>query len=118
MPTDCAGYDYWPYGYQFAVPYLNGVTAATLTEQQVTRNTTYFLGSNDTSTTGTLNTSDCQATLLGSNRVIRGENMLTYMETFYQTTHNHRNIIVPNVAHDANGIFNSAEFKQFMMDFQ
>ncbi len=118
VPTDCEGYDFWPYGFQFAVPYLNDVTSATLEEQQVTRNTTYFLGGNDTSTTGTLNTSDCQATLLGSNRVARGENMFTYMETFYQTTHNHRKIIVPNVAHDANGIFNSMEFKQFIMDFQ
>ena len=116
-PTDCVGYTYWPYGSEFAVSYLDGVSATILTEQQVSRNTIYFLGSDDTSTTGTLNTTDCQATLLGSNRFNRGENMFHYMETFYSGSHNHRKIIVPNVAHDANGIFNSQEFKQFIMEF-
>ena len=117
-PMDCAGYTYWPYGYEFAVSYLDGVDAATLTAQQVSRNTIYLLGSDDISTTGTLNTTDCQATLLGSNRFARGENMFTYMETFYTSTHNHRKIIVPNVAHDANGMFNSSEFKQYVMEFE
>ncbi|AEM69585.1 hypothetical protein Murru_0534 [Allomuricauda ruestringensis DSM 13258] len=117
-PMDCTGYDYWPYGYEFAVPYLDGVDAGTLTEQQVSRSTIYFLGSDDTSTTGTLNTTDCQATLLGSNRFNRGSNMYEYMETFYPSTHNHREVIVPNVGHDANGIFNSSEFKQYVMEFE
>ena len=117
-PMDCAGYDYWPYGYEFAVPYLDGVDATTLTEQQVSRNTVYFLGGDDTSTDGTLNTTDCQATLLGSNRFNRGENMFQYMETFYPTDHNHRKIIVPNVAHDGNGMFNSPEFKDYLLEFE
>ena len=117
-PMDCAGYTFWPYGYEFAVSYLDGIDAATLTQQQVTRNTIYLLGSDDTSTTGTLNTTDCQATFLGSNRFARGENMFTYMETFYTSTHNHRKIIVPNVAHDGNGMFNSEEFKQYVMEFE
>lgn len=117
-PTDCTGYDYWPYGYGFAVPYLDGVDATTLTQQQVSRNTVYFLGSDDTSTEGTLNTTDCQATLLGSNRFNRGEHMFQYMETFYPTDHNHRRIVVPNVAHDGNGMFNSPEFKDYFLEFE
>lgn len=117
-PTDCSGYTSWPYGYEFAVPYLDGIDASTITNQLVSRNTTYLLGANDTSTTGTLNTTDCQATLLGSNRVKRGENMFTYMETFHSATHKHKKIDVPGVGHDANGMFNSSEFKQFIMDFQ
>ncbi|MBO0343476.1 Ig-like domain-containing protein [Flagellimonas profundi] len=117
-PMDCEGYDYWPYGYEFAPPYLDGIDAATLTQQQVARNTIYLLGGNDTLTTGTLNTSDCQATLIGSNRLKRGKNMYLYMETFYPTENNHREIIVPNVGHDGNGMFNSSEFKQFILEFE
>lgn len=116
-PTGCSGYNFWPYGYEFSVPYLDGIEQQVITEQQVTRNTTYLLGSNDT-TNFLLNTTDCQATLLGSNRVKRGENLLLYMQTFYSATNNHDKIIVNNVGHNANGMYNSPEFKQYLVDRQ
>ena len=115
-PNNCSGYNFWPYGYQFSVPYLDGIEESIITGQQVTRNTTYLLGSNDTSTTGSLNTSDCQATLLGSNRVMRGENMHLYMQTFYEGTNNHEKIIVNNVGHNGYNMYNSTEFKQYIMN--
>jgi hypothetical protein len=117
-PTGCSGYNFWPYGYEFSVPYLEGIEQSVITEQQVTRNTTYLLGSNDTSTSGSLNTTDCQAILLGENRLKRGENMYLYMQTFYGATNNHEKIIVNNVGHDANGMFNSSEFQQYIIDNQ
>ncbi|UOB18541.1 Ig-like domain-containing protein [Abyssalbus ytuae] len=117
-PTDCNGYNYWPYGFEFAVPYLDGTDANTISNQMVTRNTVYFLGTDDTSTSGSLNTTECQATLLGSNRFTRGENMFSYMERFYGATHKHKKIIVQNIGHDGDGMFNSPEFKQFMLEFQ
>jgi len=116
-PSSCSGYTLWPYGYEFSVPYLDGIEQSVITEQQVTRNTTYLLGSNDT-TNFLLNTTDCQATLLGSNRVKRGENLLLYMQTFYGGTNNHEKIIVNNVGHNANGMYNSPEFKQYLVDHQ
>ena len=114
IPTDCSGYTNWPYGYDNAISYINGVDASTLTDQQVLRNTTYFLGSNDTFTEGSLNTTDCQATLLGSNRVTRGENMFLYMQTFYESTNQHQKITVDNVGHNAEEMFNSPEFKEYL----
>lgn len=116
-PSNCSGYTFWPYGSEFSVPYLEGVDQSVITEQQVTRKTTYLLGSNDT-TDFLLNTTDCQATLLGSNRVKKGENLLLYMQTFYSTTNNHDKIIVNNVGHDGNGMYNSSEFKQYLIDRQ
>ena len=116
-PTGCSGYNFWPYGYEFSVPYLDGIEQQVITEQQVTRNTTYLLGSNDT-TDFLLNTTDCQATLLGSNRVKKGENLLLYMQTFYSATNKHDKIIVNNVGHNANGMYNSPEFKQYLIDHQ
>jgi hypothetical protein len=117
-PSSCPGYNFWPYGYEFAVPYLNGVGQSVLTEQQVNRSTTYLLGSNDTTTAGTLNTADCQATLSGTNRLKRGENMYLYMQTFYRATNNHEKIIVNNVGHDGSSMYNSSEFKQYIIDHQ
>ena len=113
-PTDCSGYNFWPYGFDFAIPYLNGIDKATILEQQISRNTTYLLGANDTSTSGTLNTTDCAAILLGSNRFKRGENMFRYIETFYNGQHDHHKIIVPNVGHDGEAIFSSPEFKAYL----
>lgn len=118
IPSNCSGYTYWPYGYGFSVPYLDGVEQSVITEQQVTRSTTYLLGSNDTSTVGSLNTSDCQATLLGSNRLKRGENMYLYMQTYYPANNKHNKILVNNVGHNGNAMFNSPEFKQYLIDHQ
>jgi hypothetical protein len=117
-PSTCLGYTFWPYGFEFSAPYLDGIAQSVLTEQQVTRSTTYLLGSNDTSTTGSLNTADCQATLLGSNRLKRGENMYLYMQTYFGATNKHQKIIVNNVGHDGNAMYNSTEFKQYLTDNQ
>lgn len=110
-PTDCTGYNYWPYGYEFAPAYVDGKTQEDLLQQQVSSNTIYLLGTNDTVTEGTLNTTDCAATLLGSNRLERGRNMFTYFETFYASENNHEKIEVEGVGHDASAMFNSNEFK-------
>ncbi len=115
-PSTCSGYNFWPYGYEFAVEYLNGIEKTTVAEQQISRNTIYLLGENDTSTTGTLNTEDCAATLLGSNRFKRGENMFRFMDTFYNGQNDHHKITVPNVGHDGEAMFNSPEFKTFLLE--
>lgn len=112
-PTDCTGYDFWPYGYTTAPAYLDGMTQEDLLQQQISRNTIYLLGTNDIQTEGTLNTTDCAATLLGSNRLERGRNIFNFFETFYPEN-NQEVIEVPNVGHDANAMFNSTEFKEFL----
>lgn len=112
-PTDCTGYDFWPYGFETAPSYLDGITQENLLQQQISRNTVYLLGLEDTATDGTLNTTDCAATLLGSNRLERGRNIFNYFETFYPEN-NQEQIEVPNVGHDAEAMFNSTEFKEFL----
>lgn len=112
-PTDCTGYDFWPYGYETAPGYVNGMTQKELLQQQISRSTIYLLGTDDTQTEGTLNTTDCAATLLGSNRFERGRNIFNFFETFYPEN-NQEFIEVPNVGHDANAMFSSEEFKEFL----
>ncbi|MDX1545058.1 MAG: Ig-like domain-containing protein [Christiangramia sp.] len=113
-PTDCTGYDYWPYGFEFAPAYIDGMTKEDLLQQQISRNTVYLLGTNDTQTEGTLNTTDCAAILLGSNRLERGRNIFTYFETFHSAENNHQKIEVEGVGHDASAMFNSDGFKQLI----
>ena len=114
IPADCTGYVYWPYGFEFAPAYTDGMTQEDLTQQQVSRNTVYLLGTNDTQTSGTLNTSDCAAVLLGSNRLERGRNIFRYFETFYAAENDHQKIEVEGVGHDASALFNSSEFKDLL----
>ena len=44
--------------------------------------------------------------------------MYLYMQTFYGATNNHEKIIVNNVGHDANGMYNSSEFKEYITENQ
>lgn len=112
-PSDCTGYDFWPYGYETAPSYVSDMTEEDLLNNQISRNTIYLLGTDDTNTEGTLNTTDCAATLLGSNRLERGRNIFNFFETFYPGN-NQELIEVPNVGHDANAMFNSEEFKEIL----
>ena len=112
-PADCTGYDFWPYGYETAPAYVDGMTMEDLLQQQISRNTIYLLGTDDTQTDGTLNTTDCAAILLGSNRLERGRNIFTYFETFYPDN-NQEKIEVPNIGHDGDAMFNSDEFKDLL----
>ncbi|MDR5591905.1 Ig-like domain-containing protein [Christiangramia sp. SM2212] len=112
-PTDCTGYNFWPYGYETAPAYVDGMTQDDLLQQQISRNTIYLLGTDDTNTEGTLNTTDCAATLLGSNRLERGRNIFNFFETFYPDN-NQEKIEVPNIGHDGNAMFNSEEFKEVL----
>lgn len=114
-PTECTGYDFWPYGYETAPSYVDGMTREDLLQQQISRNTIYLLGTDDTQTDGTLNTTDCAAVLLGSNRLERGRNIFNYFETFYPDN-NQEVIEVPNTGHDANAMFNSDEFKNLISE--
>ncbi len=112
-PTSCSGTDAWPYGYEFAPSYLDGVEKNTLVQRLGSMNAVLFHGENDTSTSGTLNTNDCQAVLLGSNRLERGRNYNNYLNTYFQGN-NTDFVIVPNAAHDAATMYSSEEFKDYL----
>jgi len=109
-PSGCAGYEVWPFGYSAIPPYLQGVSKADFNDRFVNRSIHYQLG-NGSGADPTLNTTDCEATLLGSSRYQRGENMYRYMELVYPGTHNHNKIVVPGVSHNGSQIYQSTEFK-------
>lgn len=112
-PTGCFGFDNWPFGYKVTPPYLTNMSETTFNNQFVNRSIHYLLGSgagNDSA----FNTSDCSATLLGSSRFQRGENMFRYMELAFSGTHNHTKTVVPGVAHNGSQIYQSNQFKALL----
>ncbi|MBL7471416.1 Ig-like domain-containing protein [Robertkochia sediminum] len=112
-PANCGGYTSWPYGYDYAPAYLDGVEKNEVVQRLSAVNMTLFHGENDTSTTGTLNTDDCAAVLLGSNRLERGKNYNNYLNTYFSGNHTEL-ITVPNAAHDAGAMYGSSAFISYL----
>lgn len=113
-PTSCNGYDFWPFGFDLIPDYLSTMTETTFNQRFASRSITYLLG-NGTAADPTLNTNNCSATLLGSNRYQRGENMFRYMELVYPTN-NHAKTVVNGVSHDGSAIYQSATFRALLVD--
>lgn len=114
MVTGCPGYNNWPYGHNQFPAHLGGITENEAESNLIGNNVLYLLGTNDVVTTGTLNTTDCEAVLLGENRLKRGENMFRLIQTFYADLHQSEKILVNGIGHDSNGMFQSAEFKSWL----
>lgn len=112
--NNCTAFNHWPLGFVNPPSYLNGITEATVDAQVVGREITYLLGTNDVSTTGTLNTTDCEATLLGQNRFKRGENIFRLMETNYTNTQQNEKVTVNGVGHDGQAMYQSTEFRTWL----
>jgi hypothetical protein len=112
-PAGCFAYNRWPLGYEGAVNYLSTFDENTLNDQFISRKVTYLLG-NGSGPDPSLNTSDCDATLLGSTRFKRGENMFSYMENFHSTEHNHQKVIVEGIGHNGQGMYASPEFRSLL----
>ncbi len=112
--NNCNAFNQWPLGAVGLPAYLTGATEATLRQQMTEREITYLLGTDDVVTTGTLNTSDCEAVLLGENRFRRGENIFLLMETFYTDTHVHEKVLVEGVGHNAQEMYQSSAFRAWL----
>jgi hypothetical protein len=114
-PTGCAGYGIWPFGFNVAPEYLAGVSETNFNQKFITRPITYLLG-NGTASDPTLNLNNCSATLLGSSRYQRGENMFQYMELVYGATHNHSKTIANGITHNGSAIYQSSTFRTLLMN--
>ena len=115
LPANCSGINFWPFGFEAVPAYVGALDKETFNAQFISRNITYLLG-NGNGSDGSLNTSDCEANLLGSSRYIRGENMFQYMGEKFGTSHGHKKIIAQGVAHDGFKIYTSPEFKALITD--
>ncbi len=115
-PAGCPAFNFWPLGFVNPPEYLSGVGEEVVDQQLIRRKVTYLLGSSDTVTSGTLNTSDCEAVLLGSNRFKRGEHIFSLMESRHNGVHNHRKVVVDGVGHDAQAMYQSSAFRSLLRE--
>ncbi|MCB0586470.1 MAG: Ig-like domain-containing protein [Phaeodactylibacter sp.] len=115
-PAGCPAFNHWPLGFVDPPDYLSGVEENTVDQQIVERQVVYLLGSSDTSTSGTLNTADCEAVFLGSNRFKRGEHLYSLMQANHSDAHNSRKIVVNGVGHDAQAMYQSMAFRTLLRE--
>jgi pimeloyl-ACP methyl ester carboxylesterase len=113
-PGNCTGYSFWPLGYDFAPEYVAQLSLESINQQFAERSVHYLLG-NGSGADGSLNTADCSATLLGSTRYKRGENMYAYMQERFPG-HNHKKVIVEGIGHDGQGMYGSSEFMSLLQE--
>jgi len=114
VPTDCGSYDFWPFGFNSLPNYLANTAEATLNNQLTNRSVYYLLG-NGNQSDPSLNTSDCGATLLGSTRYQRGENMFYFINQKFPDNNSNR-IIVNGIGHNGQAMYQSTEFRQLLGD--
>lgn len=114
-PVGCSAYQLWPLGFTTTPPYLSGTTKDNFNTRFVNRSITYLLG-NGNQSDPTLNTTNCENTVQGSTRYLRGENMFRYMELVYPAAHNHAKKIVSGIGHDGSGMYQSSEFKSLLTE--
>lgn len=112
--SGCSAFNHWPLGFVNPPSYLDGISKATVDERITTRQVTYLLGNQDVVTTGTLNTSDCEAVVLGENRFRRGENIFRLLETNFATTQQSEKVVVDGVGHNGQNMFQSTEFVNWL----
>jgi hypothetical protein len=112
IPSNCNGLRFWPFGYELAPAYVNVLDKTAFDERFVNRSITYLLG-NGSGSDNDLNTTDCEAVLLGSSRYQRGENMYLYMGLKFPS-HNHKKTIAQGISHNGSAIYTSPEFKTLL----
>lgn len=108
-PEGCLLFNSWPMGSNNLPAYLSGSSSTDLNDQFLSRKITYFLG-NANDSDPTLNTSACEATLLGSTRFIRGENAYRHTQDYFSEGNNHEKVIVNGIGHDGQGMYQSEDF--------
>ncbi len=115
-PSSCSGYDIWPLGFRTIPPYLSSTSQQKVNQQFLDRDLTYLLG-NGSGNDGSLNTSECRATLLGSSRYQRGENMISYLNKAFPNQHNHRKVVATGITHDGSRMYQTPAFRNLLQEF-
>ena len=99
IPGTCAGYDDYKYGLRDLNTYMGRVGEAQLRDNLFSRATYYLSGEDDTSTSGSLDTS-CSGNVQGVNRRERYQNYRAHAELFEAWTESEF-ISVPGIGHSS-----------------
>src|SRR5947209_17169205 len=109
LPKSCPGYNDYKYGLERRNAYLSILNDEQIRRQYISRRVTYLLGNADVDQDENLER-DCAANVQGDNRFQRGLLYYSFMRTFFPAA-KHDMVIVPEVGHDHDAMFNSAQGK-------
>jgi hypothetical protein len=104
----CPGYDRWKYGVTGSPPYLAGENAAALEAAYAARDVVYLPGAGDDDPNHPALDKSCMGEAQGPNRYARGRAYFRYLQLRHPTGLTHRLMLVPDVGHDSDGMFNSS----------
>jgi pimeloyl-ACP methyl ester carboxylesterase len=105
----CPGYNDYKYGLERRNEYFNVLNDEQIREQYTNRRVTYLLGSADIDRDDDFET-DCAANVQGDTRLQRGRLYYSVMRMFFPLAP-HAMVIVPQVGHDHDAMFNSTQGK-------
>jgi pimeloyl-ACP methyl ester carboxylesterase len=109
LPESCPGYNDYKYGLERRNEYCSILSDARIRHQYIGRRVTYLLGSADVHQGDDLETV-CAANVQGRHRFERGRFYYSAIRTFFPSAQ-HDMIIVPEVGHDHDAMFNSTQGK-------
>ncbi|MGH3429459.1 MAG: hypothetical protein ACRDQZ_18145, partial [Mycobacteriales bacterium] len=105
----CPGYNDYKYGLERCNEYFSVLNDEKIRQQYTSRRVTYLLGSADVDQDNDFEM-DCAANAQGDTRLQRGRFYYSFMRTFFPSAQ-HDMVIVPEVGHDHDAMFNSAQGK-------
>ena len=114
----CADVNRWRYGFTDPVAYVQG-EAKTLEQRYLTRRVIYLLGGADVDPHHAALDKTCMGEAQGANRLERGNAYFAHVTKrakMQNITLRHTRIEVPNIAHDADRMFNSTCGKAALFD--
>jgi hypothetical protein len=106
--SSCPTYDRWKYGMTGLPGYLAGKDAAALEAAYASRDVFYLLGADDDNPNDRSLDKSCMAEAQGPYRYARGLAYFRYLQGRRPAGLAHRLLRVPDVGHNADGVFNSS----------
>jgi hypothetical protein len=104
----CPAYDRWKYGMTELPAYLAAEDPAALEAAYAARDVVYLLGTGDDDPNHPALDKTCMAEAQGPNRYARGLAYFGYLQRRRPAGLAHRLLLVPDVGHDSDGMFNSS----------
>ena len=109
LPESCPRFNEYRYGLENRNEYMTALSDEQIRQQYTTRHVTYLLGSADIYQNHKIDKS-CMAKAQGDNRFERGQFYYSTIHTLYPTAP-HILVVVPDVGHDHDAMFNSTQGK-------
>lgn len=112
--TSCPGYNHYPKGLENLDTYARRVGAERILDNMMHRDVVILLGEKDTRVDDPYLDLGCAADMQGAERLERGLNYISHMETFPQYSHKKNFDTVPKLGHGGDLMINSPQARKWI----